>query len=136
MYNQSGGKEYKTCNDSPPLMSKRKILQEAEVCPHQIKLNDKISCNLLTLCLQVPTFKADKNQDIVPAPDQQWPIYSNLQMIPGKALPILKQTLEIKEILQRGIFTICQDLIIENAFPIDATPPKLTWSTVKNVAKN
>lgn len=116
---------------------KRKLQQEAEVC--FLFLNDLNA--ILMFCLQVPHFSLTPTIETEPGQEEssipvQWPLYLNLHTIPGKALPIMLQSPEIKEILQKGILLILQHLVFKNGFPDDASRVKIIHHMIKEAARN
>ena len=121
----------------PLQKSKRKLQQEAEVC--FLFLNDLNV--ILMFCLQVPHFSLILTIETEPGQEEssipvQWPPYSNLHTVPGKALPIMLQSPEIKGILQKGILLILQHLVFKNGFPDDASRVKIICCMIKEAARN
>ena len=121
----------------PLQKSKRKLQQEAEVC--FLFLNDLNA--ILMLCLQMPHFLLTWTIETEPGQEEssipvQWPPYSNLHTVLGKALPIMSQSPGIKEILQKGILLILQHLVFENGFPDDASRVKINCHVIKEAARN
>ena len=105
---------------------KRKLQQEAEV--HFLFLNDLNV--ILMFCLQVPHFLLTLTIETEPGQEEssipiQWPPYLNLHTILGKAIPIMLQSPEIKEILWKGILLILQHLVFKNGFPDDTSRVKI-----------
>ena len=96
---------------------------------------------IIMFCLQVPHFSltptigTEHGQEESSIPIQ-WPPYSNLHTILGKSLPIMSQSPEIKEILQKGILLILQHLVFENGFPDDASRVEIIHHLIKKAARN
>ena len=78
---------------------------------------------------------SEANQAVFHVPDV-WLAYSNLTIVKGKSLPLLQQTPEIKMILQKGIYSVLQEISFKDTFPEDDAWADLMICLVKDAARD